>query len=130
MKRNKTINIEENTFFKNFGENEEENKLFEQPKSTRITINSSREQTQDRSYDGGYRVSKNYKWNSNNSNEILISDDGVNVMNYDRPKTSQMVARNQLIGRDDASKNANPKTPTITFDGISSKTPNNDQNNR
>ena len=93
-------------------------------------INSSREQTQDKSHEIGYRISQNYKWNPHSSNEILISDDGANISHFERPKTSQMATRSQLIGKEDVSKGINSKTPTITFDIDSNKTPMSDHANK
>ena len=131
IRRNKTINIEENTFLESMWESEEDhNRLHEQPKSTRILINSSREQTQDRFHEVGYKINKNYKWNPNSSKEILISDDWTNVLNFERPKTSQMATRSQLIGKDDLSKSTNSKTPTIALEVERNKTPNNENTSK
>ena len=91
--RNKTLNMNDDKFFKSVSSNDTKNKYIalEQPRSNRKAINSSRQVlNKDLKSNFLYSVKRNFR---NNEMMITENDDVVGVLR--RPKTSSQTLKNK-----------------------------------
>ena len=89
--RNKTLNMNDDKFFKSVSSNDAKNIALEQPRSNRKAINSSRQVlNKDLKSNFLYSVKRNFR---NNEMMITENDDVVGVLR--RPKTSSQAKKNK-----------------------------------